>query len=236
MLFRSQVSVELSVDTHDMARIVIRDNGQGIPPDALPKLFDPFFRVQQEERSQTKGLGLGLAIVKDLVDLHGGSITVRSEVDQGTEFTFTLPLHSREPSPAGQLPAVRRTVLVVDDDPDICDLLRDRLEAEGVHVCTAADGRAALRMLAETTVDGVLLDIALPELDGFEVLRQLRPTHPTLPVVMMTAVEALDRAMAAVESGAQDYLLKPFDGTRLRQIVDRWFVIGSGQSESPIGR
>jgi DNA-binding response OmpR family regulator len=91
-------------------------------------------------------------------------------------------------------------------------------------------------MLAETTVDGVLLDIALPELDGFEVLRQLRPTHPTLPVVMMTAVEALDRAMAAVESGAQDYLLKPFDGTRLRQIVDRWFVIGSGQSESPIGR
>ena len=231
-----QVSVELSVDTHDMARIVIRDNGQGIPPDALPKLFDPFFRVQQEERSQTKGLGLGLAIVKDLVDLHGGSITVRSEVDQGTEFTFTLPLHSREPSPAGQLPAVRRTVLVVDDDPDICDLLRDRLEAEGVHVCTAADGRAALRMLAETTVDGVLLDIALPELDGFEVLRQLRPTHPTLPVVMMTAVEALDRAMAAVESGAQDYLLKPFDGTRLRQIVDRWFVIGSGQSESPIGR
>ena len=231
-----QVSVELSVDTHDMARIVIRDNGQGIPPDALPKLFDPFFRVQQEERSQTKGLGLGLAIVKDLVDLHGGSITVRSEVDRGTEFTFTLPLHSHEPSPAGQLPAVRRTVLVVDDDPDICDLLRDRLEAEGVHVCTAADGRAALRMLAETTVDGVLLDIALPELDGFEVLRQLRPTHPTLPVVMMTAVEALDRAMAAVESGAQDYLLKPFDGARLRQIVDRWFITGSGKSESSIGR
>jgi DNA-binding response OmpR family regulator len=91
-------------------------------------------------------------------------------------------------------------------------------------------------MLAETTVDGVLLDIALPELDGFEVLRQLRLTHPTLPVVMMTAVEALDRAMAAVESGAQDYLLKPFDGTRLRDSVDRWFIAGSGKSESPIGR
>ena len=107
--------------------------------------------------------------------------------------------------------------------------------SQGQRAASVSVGRGGLDC-AETTVDGVLLDIALPELDGFEVLRQLRPTHPTLPVVMMTAVEALDRAMAAVESGAQDYLLKPFDGTRLRQIVDRWFVIGSGQSESPIGR
>lgn len=230
------VSVELSIDLHQMAQVVVRDNGQGIPSDALPKLFDPFFRVQQEERGQTKGLGLGLAIVKDLVDLHGGSIRVRSEVDQGTAFIFTLPLQSRESIPLTRLPAVRRTVLVVDDDLDICDLLRDRLESEGVQVYTATEGLAALRLLADTPVDGILLDIALPELDGFEVLRQLRHSHPTLPVVMMTAVEALDRAMAAVESGAQGYLLKPFDATRLRQIVDRWFIAGSDHSDYPIGR
>jgi DNA-binding response OmpR family regulator len=125
---------------------------------------------------------------------------------------------------------------VVDDDSDICDLLRDRLESEGFHVYTAADGREALQLLADTPVDGMLLDIALPEVDGLEVLRQLRPHQPSLPVVMMTAVEALDRAMAAVENGAQGYLLKPFDAARLRQIVDRWFLSGSGKTDPTIGR
>lgn len=218
--------VDLSVADHEMARVVVRDNGQGIPPDALPKLFDPFFRVHHQERSQTKGLGLGLAIVKDLVELHGGSIAVHSALDRGTEFTFTIPLQARTSTPVGQTPSVRR-LLVVDDDPDICDLLRDRLESDGFQVETAADGESALRLLADTPVDGLLLDIALPEMDGFDVLRRLRPNHPALPVVMMTAVEALDRAMAAVEAGAQGYLLKPFDATRLRQIIDRWFLSGS---------
>lgn len=219
-----------------MARIVVRDNGQGIPPDALPKLFDPFFRVHHQERSQTKGLGLGLAIVKDLVELHGGTIAVHSALNQGTAFTFTIPLHSRASTPAGPLPSVRRRLLVVDDDPDICDLLRDRLESEGFQVESASDGKTALRVLADTPVDGVLLDIALPELDGFDVLRQLRPSHPTLPVVMMTAVEALDRAMAAVEAGAQGYLLKPFDASRLRHIIDRWFQHQPTHPDSPRGQ
>ena len=230
------ISVELSVADQEMARIVVRDNGQGIPPDALPKLFDPFFRVHHQERSQTKGLGLGLAIVKDLVELHGGTIAVHSALNQGTAFTFTIPLHSRASTPAGHLPSVRRRLLVVDDDPDICDLLRDRLESEGFQVESASDGKTALRVLADTPVDGVLLDIALPELDGFDVLRQLRPSHPTLPVVMMTAVEALDRAMAAVEAGAQGYLLKPFDASRLRHIIDRWFQHQPTHPDSPRGQ
>lgn len=227
---KGQVAVELSSLAQDRARIVVSDTGHGIPPEALPKLFDPFFRVQQQERSQTKGLGLGLAIVKDLVDLHGGNITVHSELDKGTQFTVTLPLHPQEASSAARSPAVCRRLLVVDDDRDICDLLRDRLESEGFQVLTATDGRAALRMLETTSIDGILLDIALPELDGFDVLRQVRTTQPTLPVVMMTAVEALDRAMAAVEAGAQGYLLKPFDAGRLRQSVDRWFTPGPGNS------
>ena len=224
------ISVHLSVADQEMARIVVRDTGQGIPADALPKLFDPFFRVQQQERSQTKGLGLGLAIVKDLVDLHGGSISVQSTVHEGTQFSFSLPLHPHENTAPAHLPITSGRLLVVDDDHDICDLLRDRLESDGFQVSVASDGRTALRILSETVVDGVLLDIELPEVNGIDVLRQLRTGHPTLPVVMMTAVGALDRAMAAVEAGAQSYLLKPFDGDRLRQVVDRWFIQGRNNS------
>lgn len=226
------VSVDLSAEGRERARIAVRDTGQGIPPEAIPKLFDPFFRVQQQERSQTKGLGLGLAIVKDLVDLHGGAIAVRSEIGQGTEFTVSLPLRSTQDAAGGASPSARRTLLVVDDDPDICAVLQDRLLSEGFYVLTATDGRAALKAGEATTVDGVLLDIALPDMDGFAVLRQLRATQPTVPVIMMTAVEALDRAMAAVEAGAQGYLLKPFDAARVRQIIDRWFMAGGSPADS----
>lgn len=218
-----RISVELSTPDQEMARIVVGDTGQGIPAEALPKLFDPFFRVQQHERSHAKGLGLGLAIVKDLVDLHGGTISVQSTLHEGTQFSFTLPRRPREAAPSRGSNTGRR-LLVVDDDRDICDLLRDRLESEGFQVSIATDGHAALRILEDIPVDGVLLDIALPKLDGFDVLRQLRTTQPTLPVVMMTAVEALDRAMAALEVGAQGYLLKPFDAIRLREVVARWFT------------
>ena len=211
------ISVDLSVPDQEMAQIVVRDTGQGIPADALPKLFDPFFRVQQHERSHTKGLGLGLAIVKDLVDLHGGSISVQSTVHEGTQFSFTLPLHPHEATAPARLPTNSGRLLVVDDDPTsaICCVIGWNRTAFRCPI--ASDGRTALRILAETPVDGILLDIALPEVDGFDVLRQLRTGHPTLPVVMMTAVEALDRAMAAVEAGAQSYLLKPFDAVRLRR-------------------
>ena len=227
----ANITVALSASDQDRAHILVRDTGQGIPADALPRLFDPFFRVQHQERSHAKGLGLGLAIVKELVDLHGGTISVQSRLHEGTQFSLTLPLHPHEattaPAPSSN-GCIR--LLVVDDDPDICDLLRDRLESEGYRVSVAADGRTALRILEETAVDGILLDIALPELDGFEVLRQIRIRQPTLPVVMMTAVEALDRAMAAVEAGAQGYLLKPFDAVRLRETVVQWFTQSRGSS------
>ncbi len=232
------ISVDLS-SSGEMAHVAVRDTGQGIPPEALPKLFDPFFRVQQHERSHTKGLGLGLAIVKDLVELHGGSIAVESTLQEGTTFSFTLPLHPGDAIAAAPSQTGRPRILVVDDDSDIRDLLRDRLESDGFEVRMAGDGRTALRLLADSPVDGILLDIALPELDGFEVLRQLRTTQATLPVIMMTAVEALDRAMAAVEAGAQGYLLKPFDSVRLRDVVARWFTQGrhdSATDESPPGR
>lgn len=217
------VSVDISVRESRIALVSVSDTGQGIPNDALPKLFDPFFRVSQQERAHTKGLGLGLAIVKELVDLHGGTISVESEEGTGTRFQFTLPLAGHDGQKKIPVPTSRMRILVVDDDPDIRDLLRDRLASDGYAIQTAKDGREAVEILLKGTADGVMLDIGIPELDGLEVLSRLRQNDQALPVVIMTAVEALDRALLAMERGAQAYLLKPFDATQLRAVVDRWF-------------
>jgi DNA-binding response OmpR family regulator len=112
---------------------------------------------------------------------------------------------------------------VVDDDADIRQLLQDRLQSDGYVIHTAVNGREALESLRQYSFNGVILDIGMPEVDGFEVLRQIRMRQAAMPVVMITAVEARERALLAMEAGAQGYLLKPFTSAQLQHMVDRWF-------------
>jgi CheY-like chemotaxis protein len=215
-----------------LARVVVRDTGEGIPEAALSKLFDPFFQVPRQGKGHAKGLGLGLSIAKQLVELHGGMIAVESREGTGTEFRFTLPVrHALEKRIDGSLGPKQR-ILVVDDDPDIRQLLQDRLQAEGYLVCTAVDGRSALAALQQQSLDGLILGIGMPDIDGLQVLHQVRDKYPTMPVVMITAVEARERAMLAMQAGAQAYLLKPFDQTQLKHVVDYWFRPDDSRSES----
>jgi signal transduction histidine kinase/ActR/RegA family two-component response regulator len=215
------ITVRTWLEEPHFARVSIEDTGRGIAPEALTKIFDPFFRVGQEQRGQ-KGLGLGLSIVKNLVELHGGRISVESEVEKGSRFSFTLPLR---PS-AHKLPCPStggRQILVVDDDPDIRQLLTDRLESYGYQVETAIDGSHAMNVYRSAKFDGMILDIGMPELDGLEVLGRIRTHDPTIPIVMVTASGSQQRAVQAISMGAQAYLLKPFDLAELRHVVEEWF-------------
>jgi CheY-like chemotaxis protein len=116
-----------------------------------------------------------------------------------------------------------KPILVVDDDPDIRQVLHDRLESFGYPVETAADGRVALEKLEHLTPRGIFLDIRMPGMDGLEVLGRIRDRHRTVPVVIITAVSAGDRVVSALAAGAQAYLLKPFEPSQIKQVAESWF-------------
>ena len=208
------------------ATILIRDTGPGIPPEFLDRIFDPFFRVQQGQRSGPKGLGLGLSIVKSLVELQGGVVTARNHPDGGAEVFFTVPIRSTRGPFSTNEQTVGRKILVVDDDVDIQQLLLDRLQANGYQPHAAHDGRQALEMLGADAFGGVILDIGIGQPDGLEVLRQLRLRNQRIPVIMITASGSQELAIKAMGMGAQAYLLKPFDANELQQVMDNWFQRG----------
>jgi signal transduction histidine kinase len=219
------ITVRLIQEGRRFISILVTDTGPGISREALPKLFDPFFRASHHAQSRIKGLGLGLSIVKELVELHGGAITVHSDEGKGTEFVLKVPLGHALNKPRRPLEINTRCILVADDDPDMRQLLRDRLESEGFAVETARDGHEAMEAVRRGGIDGLILDIGMPEIDGVEVLRRVRETPSTIPVVMITAESAQERALSAMKAGAQAYLLKPFDGAQFHAVVDRYFHV-----------
>lgn len=116
----------------------------------------------------------------------------------------------------------QKRILVVDDDPDILEIIQDRLESYGFAVVTASNGLEALEKLRKVKVHGVLLDIRMPVMDGMETLRVIRQDYPELPVIMITASTSKEYASASLKEGAQDYLLKPFNYKLLREKIEHY--------------
>jgi signal transduction histidine kinase/ActR/RegA family two-component response regulator len=216
------ITVTLRQENQALAGVSVLDTGPGIPPEFLNQIFDPFFRVKQA-RSGIKGLGLGLSIVRTLVELHGGTIAARSQPGQGAELYFTIPLLPAIAMPRGITSTDAPRILIVEDDPDIRQLLQDRLGGMGYRVQSAVDGVRALEAVQAETFEGMILDIGTPALDGIEVLRKIRISDQRIPIVMVTASGSKELAIRAVGMGAQAYLLKPFDVDELKQVADYWF-------------
>lgn len=217
-----QVKIEQEINQH--IKLSITDTGEGIPAQALPHIFTPFFRIKRNRPIAVQGLGLGLSITKQLIELQKGTIEVTSQEDKGTTFVITLPQSPPSaPIPTPSQPSESSHILVVDDDRDICAFLVDRLKGQGFHVKSAANGQEALQAISSMAFDGILLDIGLPDISGLIVLERIRSNHPKLPVIMITATEAEDRAKSAMERGANAYLLKPLDPRQLLYVIGEWF-------------
>jgi len=222
-------TVTLSTAAHGREiSIVVRDTGQGIEADFLPHLFERFSQADGSAAKRHGGLGLGLAIVKQLVELHGGSVSVSSEgKNRGSAFWVSLPVSEAIGMPqAGDRRRTARParenigadlagtqILVVDDQPDALELCRRVLTEAGADVITAASGREALQWLQRQCPNVVVSDIGMPEVDGHRFMREVRERlslpPDRLPAIAVTAFsrpEDRDRALAA---GYQMHVAKP---------------------------
>jgi PAS domain S-box-containing protein len=205
------------------AVLTIADTGIGVAADAQPFIFDPFRQADSSLTRGHGGLGLGLAIARHLVDLHGGSIRVESAGEhQGTTFTVRLPIAAiADPEPVPAPPASvahssasllsGRRVVVIDDDPDARHLLKIGLEAAGATVATADSAAQGLSRVTELLPDVVVVDISMPETDGFAFLRQLRVAGHAVPAVAVTAHAARHDRQRALEAGFHEHVAKPVD-------------------------
>jgi len=215
--------IELEARSENGAAVVcVRDNGRGIAADMLPRVFDMFTRVQPEDHAG--GLGIGLWLAKKLVELHGGSIEATSDGEgSGAAFTLRLPALGAALQPQANVrreepDAVRRRVLVVDDNRDAAESLGLLLSEMGHEVRLAYDGREALQAACDHSPDILLLDLSMPRLDGFGVVKALRADgrHARTRVVALTGLaQESDRARVR-EAGFDAHLAKPVDLEALR--------------------
>jgi two-component system CheB/CheR fusion protein len=225
--------IDLKLYRDDESAVVrVRDNGIGMTDQDLRCVFDPFTQAGGIGADTEGGLGLGLTLVRRLVELHGGAARADSEgPGRGSEFTVRLPLTSErvtavesahDPKPTAQKhPARALKILIVDDNSAAADMLTALLEIEGHTTIAAYNGQSALDMVEQTRPDVILLDLRMPEMDGFEVAKRLRSTlleAQTLLVAMSGLGRDTDVARAK-QAGFDHYLVKPVDPSKLHRLL-----------------
>ncbi|MCO6480097.1 MAG: response regulator [Phaeodactylibacter sp.] len=231
--------------TNQLLSITVHDSGIGIPPEQQPHVFNRFYQVDSEDTRKFEGTGIGLALVKELVELHGGAITVKSEVGRGTEFSVLLPLEQAKapehltsnevrlqplskpsaPStgkpagPAESRPAGtgRELLLIVEDNADVRHFIRETLEP-AYSILEAEDGEQGLELAREHIPDLIISDVMMPKMDGYTFSRKIREEERSshIPIIMLTAKAGEEDKISGLQTGVDAYLIKPFNARELR--------------------
>ncbi len=222
------------------ATLVVQDSGRGIRADLQPFIFDRFRQGDSTTTREHSGLGLGLAIVRHIVELHGGTVTVASDGEHhGATFTVIWPVLESDTA-RGTLQSTHRTaaasgalsgttILLVDDDPDSCEMMMFALEQCGAKVASVADTSEAIVCVERLRPDVIVTDLQMPNGSGFDLLRELRTLkggRPPIPVIAVTAHARPEDARSALAAGFTAYLTKPID------VVEMIHALGAAASRS----
>lgn len=218
---------------NDHVEITVSDTGMGIDPEFLPHVFDQFRQADSSSTRSYGGLGLGLAIVKQLAELHGGTVSAHSPGQgRGSTFKVTLPrsaagIGAPAPPPPlnGHFPSRAHPdlsglrVLVVDDDWDAVEVVRLMLEECKARVISARSGLEALRSLENNSADILVSDISMPEMDGFELIREIRRMGKSLPAIAVTAFARPEDRDRALNAGFNIHVAKPVEPDQLLSVI-----------------
>jgi PAS domain S-box-containing protein len=221
--------ISLSAERVDGEVVVtVKDNGAGIPPHKLDRIFDMFMQVDGDSERAQGGLGIGLTLVKRFTQMHGGSISARSDGEGlGSEFVVRLPILNKETVVSNPVTAnassspTHRRILIVDDNRDAAESLELLLRIEGNTTYIAEDGLEAVAAIEKHRPDLVLLDIGLPKLNGYEVCRRVReqPWGKDIVVVALTGWGQDDDRRRSAEAGFDGHLVKPVDHEKLLALL-----------------
>jgi signal transduction histidine kinase/CheY-like chemotaxis protein len=221
-----RTSNDPATDTGGMVSIIIEDNGVGMSHEALAHVFELFAQSPSSMRRSEGGLGIGLAVAKRLVELHGGTIALDSlGVGRGITVSLRLPILDREQRLTPELPSVTSAapsrILIVDDNADALDALHLVLELEGHEVIVARDGREAVRLAALEMPEVGIVDIGMPEMDGFEVARTIRSNKELAQMflIALTGYSAESDKSRALAAGFDYHLTKPVSMERLADVL-----------------
>ena len=195
----------------------VSDTGIGIPSDKYESIFERFTQLKTVSDRVVSGNGLGLSIVKGLIDLLGGKIWVDSKINYGTTFYFSIPYkisyqHPKADSTTEQFNEVNfrgKTILLVEDDFHITTYIKTILSGTGINIINTEFGSKSVQIALNQKIDLVLMDIRLPDMNGYEAIKQIKKGKPDLPIIAQTAYAATEDKQTAMSCGCIDYISKP---------------------------
>ena len=197
----------------------VEDTGMGIPLDMLEKIFDRFRQIETTATRTFGGSGLGLSISKAYVEMLGGKMWLTSELDKGSVFYFTIPYKKTNPEKLSDIPSVKefnlnttKVLLIAEDDNSNFMLLEEMLSDTGINIIRAANGLEAVKLCkSNPTIELVLMDIKMPEMDGCEATTQIKKFKPDLPIIAQTAYSTEADKNKALACGCSDFISKPIN-------------------------
>ena len=236
--FTEKGKITLSVQPYVMNQkkwvsFAVEDTGIGMKPEQITKLFQPFTQADSSTTRQYGGTGLGLAITKKFCEMLGGDVTIKSFFGEGSTFTIHLPLEGKDSLDQLPIPELSNSnvslekthqsmkILLIDDDPMIHDLIKHYLSPQGYSIISSKNGIEGIEVAKEIHPDVIVLDVMMPEMDGWEAIGKLKKDSELakIPVIMMTMV---DHRNFGTRLGASDYLLKPINLKQLSTVLQKY--------------